>query len=127
MDTEEGDFIICGDGGSPEDIAFDTVVGVIEDFMISFDMDGVWKMMPPLHSTSGEHEQHAHYQAALQSVEKEMDAYVLEQCPNYGSIDAVGALLQKRRDDISEEVWEFVSEGCFDYEAFMELWREKKP
>lgn len=127
MDTEDGDFIICGDGGSPEDVAFDTVVGVIEDFMINFDRERVWEMVPPLSRTSGEHEQHMHYQAVLKAVESEMDSYVLEQCPDYQTIEAVGELLQQRQDDISEEVWEFVSEGCFDYETFIVLWKERKP
>ncbi|KAL7701204.1 hypothetical protein N2W54_002663 [Lotmaria passim] len=127
MDTEEGDFIICGDGGSPEDVAFDTMVGVIEDFMIQFDKERIWRMVPPLHYTSGEHEQHTHYQAVLKAVESELDAHVLARCPEYNSIEAVGNLLEKRQADISEEVWEFVSEGCFDYETFIELWRQKKP
>ncbi|KPA78442.1 hypothetical protein ABB37_06069 [Leptomonas pyrrhocoris] len=127
MDTEDGDFIICGDGGSPEDVALDTVVGVIEDFMISFDSERVWDMVPPFHRTSDEHEQHTHFQTVLQAVEKEMDAYVLQQCPDLDSVEEVGALLQKRHLDISDQVWEFVSEGCFDYETFIQLWKENKP
>jgi hypothetical protein len=127
MDTEDGDFAICGDGGSAADVAFDTVVGVIEDFMVSFDKEQVWSLVPPLHSTSSEHEQHAHYQAVLKAVEEEMDAYVLQRCSEYSSIGAIGELLQQRQEDISEEVWEFISEGCFDYETFIELWRLKKP
>lgn len=127
MDTEEGDFIICGDGGSPEDAAFDAVVGVIEDFMVSFDKEQIWCMVPPLSQASNEHDQHTQYQAVLKAVESELDAYVLAQCPEYASVEEVGALLQTRQNDISEEVWEFVSEGCFDYETFIELWKEKKP
>lgn len=127
MDTEEGDFVICGDGGTAEDAAFDAVVGVIEDFMVNFDTDKIWAMVPPLHETADEHAQHTHYQAVLKAVEGEMDAYVLAQCPEYDSIEAVGALLQARQNDISEEVWEFVSEGCFDYATFIELWKEHKP
>lgn len=127
MDTEEGDFIICGDGGSPEDAAFDAVVGVIEDFMVNFDMARMWEMIPPLHDTADEHAQHSCYQSVLKAVEAEMDAYVMAQCPEYSSIEEVGALLQSRQGDISEEVWEFVSEGCFDYETFIQLWRDQKP
>ncbi|CAG9572395.1 conserved hypothetical protein [Leishmania major strain Friedlin] len=127
MDTEEGEFIICGNGGSPEDAAFDAVVGVIEDFMISFDPEQVWQSLPPLHTVSGDHDQHTVYTSFLEKVDQELDAHVLASCPEYKSIEQVVTLLQKRHEDITEEVWSFVSEGCFDYEAFMEQWKKKRP
>ncbi|KAG5503589.1 hypothetical protein JIQ42_05810 [Leishmania sp. Namibia] len=127
MDTEEGEFIICGNGGSPEDAAFDGVVGVIEDFMISFDAEPLWQSVPLLHTISADHDRHTVYRAFVGRVEQELDARVLAACPHYKSVAEVGALLQKRHEDIAEEVWRFVSEGCLDYEAFMELWREKQP
>ncbi|CAJ1007313.1 hypothetical protein Q4I28_002627 [Leishmania naiffi] len=127
MDTEEGEFLICGNGGSPEDAAFDTVVGVIEDFMISFDLEKMWQSVPPLHTISDEHEQHTVYRSFVEKVDQELDAHVLAACPVYKSSDEVVALLQRRHEDITEEVWAFVSEGCFDYEAFVEQWKEKRP
>ncbi|GET87719.1 hypothetical protein, conserved [Leishmania tarentolae] len=127
MDTEEGEFIICGNVGSPEDVAFDTVVGVIEDFMISFDLEHVWQSVPSLHNVSDDHDQHAVYTSFLEKVDNELDMYVLAACPEYKSIEEIVSLLQNRQEDITEEVWAFVSEGCFDYETFMEQWREKRP
>ncbi|KAG5480982.1 hypothetical protein LSCM1_06656 [Leishmania martiniquensis] len=127
MDTEDGEFIIHGNGGSPEDVAFDGLVGVIEDFMISFDVEELWKSVPLLHTISSDHDQHTVYRSFVEKVERALDAHVLAACPNYKSIEEVGTLLQGRYEDITEEVWRFVSEGCLDYDAFMEQWSEKRP
>ncbi|KAG5507546.1 hypothetical protein JKF63_06495 [Porcisia hertigi] len=127
MDTEEGEFIICGTGGSAEDAAADAIVGVIEDFMISFDTEELWQSVPPLHTVSGYHDQYTVYRSVLEKVERELDAHVLAAFPEYKSIEEVSLLLQKRRGDITEDVWEFVSEGCFDYEEFIKQWKESRP
>lgn len=127
MDTEDGEFTICGNGGSPEDAAFDALVGVIEDFMVTFDLETVWESVPPLHTVSGDHDRHTVYRSVVEKVEAALDAHVLAACPEYGSIDEVGTLLQSRHQDITEEVWEFVSEGCFDFDTFMTEWAEKRP
>ncbi|KAK7196131.1 ARF-like 2-binding protein [Novymonas esmeraldas] len=125
MDTDEGEFIICGDGGTPEDAAFDALVGAIEDFMITFDAEQVWQAVPPLHTVQSDHERHTIFTAFLAEVERRLDAHVLAACGDGSSIEEVGALLQRRHEDITPEVWEFVSEGCFDYETFMEQWKSR--
>lgn len=127
MDTDEGEFIICGSSGSPEDAAFDELVGHIEDFMMSFDMEAALGSLPSSASLPGDHERHAVYRQFVERVGAALDAHVIAACPQYKSINEIGPLLQSRSDEISDDVWEFVSEGCFDYVTFDEQWKTQPP
>ncbi|KEG12159.1 hypothetical protein DQ04_01941060 [Trypanosoma grayi] len=122
MDTEEGEFIVCGSCGTAKDIQFDELVGVIEGFMVNFDPSAVLKRLPPISSVTDDHERHVLHKGVLAQVEAELDAYVLENCPSIESMEDAASLLLARSGEIADEVWDFISEGCFDYSAFVEMW-----
>lgn len=126
METEDGDFVVEGFHGSAEDAKFDELVGIIEDFMISLDMDEVMtRLLPPFSSVTNDHEKHQYYRQVLEEVEKGLDAEVLRKS-TLDSMSAVATLLQERKDEISDDVWEFVSDGCFDFTTFIEKWESMK-
>eukprot|EP00796_Vickermania_ingenoplastis_P012511 gene12511-8567_t len=121
MDTEEGEFIVEGHS-TPEDAKFDEIVGAIETFMISFDMDAAMKeVVPPLEKPDTDHERHIIYRKLLDKVDKELNTYVHERC-SIASLEEVAELLASRKEEISEEVWDFVSDSCFDYQTFIQKW-----
>lgn len=123
MDTEDGDFIVEGTHGSPDDVKFDEAVGVIEDFMISCDLDAVLKkVLPPFASVKTDHDRHSFHRKVVDSVEKDLDTYVMKHCTSVSSMEELAALLQSRQSEISEDVWDFISDGCFDYSGFLEKW-----
>ncbi|CCW61280.1 unnamed protein product [Phytomonas sp. EM1] len=127
MDTSQGEFTICASAESPEDAQFDNLVGAIEDFMISFDLKSALKELPRLRSITGEHEQHAIYKKFLNHVESELNQHILAHFPEYKDISEVESILHAQHDKISEEVWDFISEGCFDYNVFLEEWKANSP
>ncbi|EPY31005.1 hypothetical protein STCU_03698 [Strigomonas culicis] len=127
MDTDDGCFVIEGDHGSPEDAAFDEVVGVIEDFMINFDLDGALRTLPPSHNVANDHERHTLFKNFVSNVERELDKHVMNQCPQFADVAQVGQLLESRKDEIDDGVWEFISEGCLDYVYLSARWASVHP
>lgn len=126
MDTEDGSFVITGTCSS-EDAQFDELVGTIEEYMVSFDLDATMNSLPSYAATRNEHEAHAVFRNFLQRVETELEQHVLQRQPHYKTIGEVSELLGRRKDEISEEVWDFVSEAYLDFVSFVEEWKEHSP
>ncbi|PWV17511.1 putative ARF-like 2-binding protein [Trypanosoma cruzi] len=126
MDTEDGEFMVCGSGGTVEDAQLDDLVGVIEDFMAHFDPDAVFRQLPPFSSVASDHERHRLYREAVLQTEADLDAYVLEHCGSIESLKDATSLILDRSDEIAEEVRDFINEGCFNYTTFVELWKQNK-
>ncbi|ORC92602.1 uncharacterized protein TM35_000033550 [Trypanosoma theileri] len=124
MDCDEEEFVVCGNGGSAEDIQFDELVGVVENFMVNFDPNSVFSSLPPFSSIPNEHEKQKIHRDVITRVESDLDAYVLENCQAIESMEVAANLLSNRRDEIVDEVWDFVSEGCFDYLTFLIMWEK---
>lgn len=124
METEEGEFVVEGFHGSSEDAKFDELVGTIEDFMISYDIDDALKRLLPSKPLDNDHERHTLYRKLIEEVEKAMDTYVLKHCSSFSKMEDVALLLESRKEEISEEVWQFATEGCFDYPTFVEKLEE---
>ncbi|RNF26457.1 putative ARF-like 2-binding protein [Trypanosoma conorhini] len=124
MDTEDGEFTVCGAGGTTEDAKFDDLVGVIEDFMANFDTEAVFRRLPPFASVSSDHERYGLHKELIAQKEAELDAYVLEHCESIASVEDATSLLSSRSKEIADEVWDFITEGCFDYTTFAELWKQ---
>lgn len=124
MNTEEDSFEILGDTCNEEDVQFDELVGVLEEFMMSCDVEARLRRLPALKAVSSDHERHTMYRRFLSSIETDLDACVKRHCRSSGGLAFadVPALLERRKDEISEEVWEFMSEGCLDYLDFVERW-----
>lgn len=127
MDTEDGEFIICGSGGTPEDAAFDHLVGCIEDFMINYDVTGTLLALAPLRTIDGDHDRYIVFKQFVEKVEHLLDEHVKHECDSIQCMEEAGQLLLARREEISDEVFEFISEGCFTYETFLERWKEVNP
>ncbi|ESL06790.1 hypothetical protein TRSC58_05531 [Trypanosoma rangeli SC58] len=124
MDTEDGEFVVCGTGGTAEDVQFDNLVGVIEDFIANFDADVVFRQLPPFSSLPSDHERYGLHKEVVAQTEAELDAYVLEHCESIASLKDATALLSNRSEEIADEVWDFITQGCFDYTTFAELWKK---
>ncbi|KAH9589136.1 hypothetical protein LSM04_002718 [Trypanosoma melophagium] len=124
MDCDEEELFLCGNGGSAEDVQFDELVGVIENFMVNFDPNSIFSELPPFSSIPNEHEKQKIHRDLIAQVESELDAYVVEHCDTIKSMEAAAELLSSRRDEIVDEVWDFVSEGCFDYNTFLTMWEK---
>lgn len=128
MNTQNGDFIIEGFHGTEEDILFDELVGAIEDFMVSLNFEDTFKLLlPPLSSVPSDHERYNLYKSAIQKIESALDAHVLKKCPSFKSINEVSELLARRKDEITEDVWDFIEEGFLAYPALLEKWALLRP
>ncbi|CBH16572.1 ARF-like 2-binding protein, putative [Trypanosoma equiperdum] len=125
MDSEEGEFVVYGDCGSAEDAQFDQLVGAIEDFMVNLDQDAMLAKLPPFFSVSDEHERHKIHRELLKRVDADLDEHVLKNCQSIGSMENAVRILESRKEEISEDVLDFVSDGFLDYNIFVEAWEKR--
>lgn len=123
---EDEEVFACGDGGTEEDQEFDEIIGVIEDFMISFNPVDMFKDLPSLATVESDHERHNHHKKLVDTIEERLDTHIAEMLPGKHMAD-IAAMIEGRMAEVSEEVWEFVSHGCMDYVSFLALWKEKQP
>lgn len=124
MDTETGDFCITGCGGSAEDQKFDALVGTIEEFMMTYDLEATKKrVLPPFNDSLSDHEKHKIYRAFVERVEKDLERRVMQSGLGFSSIEEVAQMLEARHDEIDDDVADFVNEGCFEYSTFLVWWK----
>ncbi|EPY42770.1 hypothetical protein AGDE_01153 [Angomonas deanei] len=95
--------------------------------MIQFDLNGAINTLPGFSSVTNDHEKHTIFTNFLANVETELDNYVISRCSGFSTLAEVGELLEARKDEITDEVWEFLSDGCLDYVTFAEQWEKINP
>ena len=113
--------IAIGEGGTSEDQLFDQIIGIVEEFMVSLQMDQLMRSLPNMNTVENDHEKHMYHKRIVMECEEKLDARVHEQLPDL-HFSTIVDLLHSRRDEIGEEVWEFVSSGCLEYPSFVALW-----
>lgn len=154
---EDEETFACGDGGSADDQAFDRIIGVIEDFMCGFDVtllfttpvaaivakskgaggdegrsgvasdsDQQQLLLPSLSAVPSDHDRHSYHKAFVAKIESLLDAHIEKNMPGM-HVSEVAAQIQTRIDEVGEEIWEFVQQGCMDYVSFLALWKEYRP
>lgn len=123
---EDEETFACGDGGTDEDREFDEIIGVIEDFMCSFDVLQLFDGLPPLTEVESDHDRHIHHKSFVESIEKRLDAHISETLPGKTVMD-IASRIEGRMSEVSEEVWDFVNHGCMDYVSFIALWKDRRP
>ena len=123
---DDEEIFACGDGGSAEDQAFDKLIGVVEDFMFSFNVLSLFSTLPRLEEVSDDHQRHKLHKSFVGQIEQKLDQHVTEHIPGV-DFKASAKLIESRSKEVSEEVWDFVNHGCMDYVSFLALWREQNP
>ena len=128
-DLCEDDEVFAEDHGTGADDEFARIIGTIEDFMVSDAIDehrdAYFKALPPFKSVDNEHEQHSLFKKYVAEVDGLLDVRMAEAVPEKKA-DEIAALIEARHDELSEEVWEFVSGACLDFQQFVALWKEAK-
>jgi hypothetical protein len=123
--ADEDEEIFACNTGTEEDRVFDSVIGVIEQIMVS---DGLRRLLPrffksqPQRSELDDHQRHLAWKAYLKLVDDFVDAEVQKQLPDHLSLQQVAELIIKRKDEVSDDVMELVTGASLDYVAFDELW-----
>jgi ADP-ribosylation factor 2-binding protein len=123
---DDEEVFATGDGGSAEDQAFDELIGVVEDFMFSFDVMALFSTLPPLQQVDDDHQRHKLHKGFVAKIEAQLDAHVTRRIPGV-EFRAAAKLIESRHKEVSEEVWDFVNHGCMDYVSFLALWKEQRP
>lgn len=123
---EDEEVFACGDGGSSDDQKFDTIIGVIEDFMCSFNVMELFPSLPPLSEVDSDHDRHVHHKSFVALIEKRLDDHLAERLPGL-HVTEVAKMIESRMSEVGEEIWDFVQHGCMDYISFMALWKDRRP
>lgn len=127
MDTEDGDFTIEGTDCSPDTVLFDSIVGAIEDYMVNIDAVELWRLVPVLHTVPNDHDRHTEFREFTKRIEEGLDSYVMKACADLHGIDEASSILESRSEEVSDDAWDFLKNGYFDYASFLEEWKNRKP
>ena len=124
-DCEDEEIFAC-DEGNDEERDFDSIIGVLETIMVSPEFHSVLPKFFASQSPVGElddHQQHSAWKEYLKIIDAFVDAKVQECLPEHLSLQQVAALIEKRKDEVSEDVMELVTGASMEFPAFLALWK----
>lgn len=146
-ETAAGDVIIDGNGGeeevlcsnnvgTAEDREFDEVIGAIETFLMSDELEATRqkffsKLPPPTKGEDGttptlpQQEIYIFFKQYVETIDEALDSYISAKFPKK-NMEELALMIDKRKNEVSPDVLELVSGGTdsgLDYESFVQLWQ----
>ena len=154
---EDGDLMLVpSQPVLPIDALFDTIVGVIQQFMCDLCLDQrLAADLPPLNTIQDDHARHTIFTKFIEKIDGELDEGIEEALEVFNAEEVpqmmcaimedasiedkalpfptpvtreyVEKLVAERKDEMGPEVEEFVTAGCLDYPSFLALWGQHNP
>jgi hypothetical protein len=124
---DDEEVFACNNTGSEADRAFDAIIGVIEDIMVSPQfrnaLDHSVDALPPF-ETLNDHERYQCHKHFLARCEAIVDEGVARAVPHL-SHEEIFNIVKERETEVNDEVFELINGACVSYQQFAALWQER--
>lgn len=132
-----GEEVLCSNNvGTAEDREFDEVIGAIETFLMSDELEATRqkffsKLPPPTKGEDGitptlpQQEIYIFFKQYVETIDEALDSYISAKFPKK-NMEELALMIDKRKNEVSPDVLELVSGGTdsgLDYESFVQLWQ----
>ena len=132
QENDEEEILCSNNVGTAEDREFDELIGAIEGFLVSDELESsrqeFFNKLPnpssPEFTSLPQQEKYICFKKYVEFLDELLDKFITGKFPGK-KIEDLAAMIMKRKDEVSMDVMELVSggeESGLDYESFVQMW-----